>query len=418
MYPQEPTDQTTTTRDLPHETPNVLQQIGDKNAYFVMSYECVYPQSTADERQQVMNYLPLGGLPALHTLARNFLICDAWHSSVPGPTWTNRFFAQSGTSLGRVNMPAGIFHTDLHWYNQDTLYDRLNERGLSWNIYAGDFPQSLLFTHQLLPRNAARYLKLDRFREDVARSSDKFPAFAFIEPHYFFEDENDDHPPSDLLAGERLLAEVYNGLRANTPLWNSTLMIVLFDEHGGFYDHVDPPATIAPDDYATEYTFDRLGVRVPAVLVSPWVEAGVFHSRMDHTSLLRYLSDKWDLLALGRRAAVAESFADAIGTTGSPRPDTPQRIDVTSPATRGATSIPVSPLNGHQRALIAFSEYLESQTEGNLAQKVERSFRMMESEESSAAVAIQRVDRFLEQQRRPETARRTFTRRVAGSAGH
>src|SRR5262249_49794071 len=158
-------------------------------------------------------------------------VCDAWHSSVPGPTWTNRFFIHSGTSLGRVKMPEGIFHTNLHWYDQDTLYDRLNDRGRPWRIYAGDFPQSLLLTHQLSPVNAARYRKLYLFRKDAAGPPERFPAFSFIEPHYFSEDEDDDHPPSDLLPGERLIADVYNALRANLPLWNSSLLLVLFDEH-------------------------------------------------------------------------------------------------------------------------------------------------------------------------------------------
>jgi phospholipase C len=422
-YPQEPTTATRTTHDLPHETHEVLLQITGQNSGFVRAYEFVYPASTPAERQEVMNYYDIGRLPALHALAQSFLVCDGWHASVPGPTWANRFFVNSGTSIGRVKMPDGIFHPNLHWYDQDTIYDRLNDQRVSWKIYAGDIPQSLLLVHQLLPGNAARYRPLPDFFDDTKGSAAAFPAFTFIEPHYFGTDQNDDHPPSDVLAGERLIAQVYNAIRANDALWGSSLLVVLFDEHGGFYDHVEPPPAIPPDDHHEEYTFDRLGPRVPAVLVSPWVDPGVLHGRFDHTSLLRYVSGKWALRSLGKRAESAPSFGSAIRTTGLPRNDTPARIDVQIPAApraKGSRAAAgpapgAAALNANQRALIAFSQYLESQTKDDPRRKVARSMRMMVSPEAAANVAIERVERFLAQQRRRKGARRVFTR--IGGAG-
>src|SRR5262249_48321692 len=151
----------------------------------------------------------------------------------------------------------------------------------------------------------------DDFFEN-ARNEHDFPDFVFIEPKYFGADENDDHPPHNIMKGEKLIADIYNALRSNPDLWNSTLFVVYFDEHGGFYDHVVPPAAVAPDDHQCEYTFDQLGVRVPALLISPWVSRGVEHTQFDHTSLLKYLTDKWNLGPLGRRTAAASSIAAPI----------------------------------------------------------------------------------------------------------
>jgi len=115
-----------------------------------------------------------------------------------------------------------------------------------------------------------------------------------------------------LLEGERLIADVYNSLRRNEALWKTSLLVVLYDEHGGFYDHVTPPDTVPPDHHVEEYGFNQLGVRVPAILVSPFVKKGVIHTQFDHTSLLKYLSDKWGLGPLGARVAAANSFGSII----------------------------------------------------------------------------------------------------------
>jgi phospholipase C len=166
------------------------------------------------------------------------------------------------------------------------------------------------------------------------RKAGDFPRFSLIEPKYFGTDQNDDHPPHNIMKGEKLIADTYNALRSNPALWESTLLVVVFDEHGGFYDHVPPPAAVppAPPKPKDEWVFDRLGVRVPAILVSPWVNRGVEHTPFDHTSLLKYLIEKWALGApncLGDRTAAANSIACALAAgPNQPRDDTTAFIRV------------------------------------------------------------------------------------------
>lgn len=138
---------------------------------------------------------------------------------------------------------------------------------------------------------------------------------------------------------------------------------MLYDEHGGFFDHVPPPSAVPPDQHATEYSFDRLGVRVPALLISPWVDAGVVSTEFDHTSLLKYLIEKWHLEPLTERVSHANSIDEAIRKSGKPREDTIASIPVPSRAIFGAQA-PVEldePANDLQRSLIVFSEHLEQE---------------------------------------------------------
>jgi phospholipase C len=313
---QAPTIEQQLEHDPKHETKNVLAQIADGNAGFVKDYQTNVEGSTAEDCQDVMGYYPLDYLPALHQLGQHFTVCDQWFSSLPGPTWPNRFFALSGTSSGCVIMPDGLAHPRLGEFtaqDQVTLFDRLNEAGKSWKTYFYDFPISLLLNHQRQAKNLAQYSLIKNFFTAV-RDEPSFPSFAFIEPKYMSADQNDDHPPHNVFKAEKLIADVYNAIRSNDELWETTLLVVTYDEHGGFYDHVEPPATIPPDDRRVDSTFgfDRLGLRVPAILVSPWVDIRVEKTLFDHTSLLRYLTDKWQLGPLGARTAQANSIGVAL----------------------------------------------------------------------------------------------------------
>jgi phospholipase C len=360
-YTQMPGAPNATANDLGHDLDDVQRQIANNCAGFIADYATKQPNSGRAERQQVISYFEHGRLPALHALAENFLVCDRWFSSVPGPTWPNRFFVHSGTSLGHTDMPEG-YDPALHIYSQPTVYERLAEANVPWRIYVGDFSQTAVMTAQW-KYLASNYATMTQFYTDVAGDPAVFPAYSFIEPSFFGARQNDQHPPYDILLGEQLIGRVYNALRANAALWATTLFVVLYDEHGGFYDHVDPQTAdpghrlaIPPDDQPSNFAFDRFGVRVPAVLVSPWIDAGVDHTVFDHTSLIKYAIDKWSLGPLGRRAAAANSIAPLLGRRQAARGDAPASVPLPVAAVAG----PSAGLNRNQSALLAFSQFAEA----------------------------------------------------------
>ena len=322
--------------------PNVLDA-----AHFINEYAENGGATTQIERQEILNYFPRGSLPALHQLADNFLICDHWFSSVPGPTWANRFFVHSGTSCGVARMAENF--TD-YWgydvYDQDTIFDRLSAKSIPWRIYAGDIPQSILLLNQAKKGNISNYRLFGQFGADVRSECENFPAYVFIEPSYRAIG-NDDHPPHNVQAGQNLIADVYNAIRSNDKLWSETLFVVLYDEHGGFYDHVPPPATIPPGGTdMKEWTFDSLGLRVPAILISPYVKQGIFSEQLEHSSLLRFLIERFDLDQLTERTKSASSFASVI--TNHYRSDTPERL----PLGEFKHWITLTTLNELQKALV------------------------------------------------------------------
>jgi phospholipase C len=363
---QIPGDEQQVPLDPKQEHRFVMDQIANANSGFVTDFQKNVKGNTTQDRQYIMSYYLLGRLQALHELGKNFTVCDRWFSSLPGPTWPNRFFALSGTSSGRVLMPEGVQHLrlkEIFVQNQTTLFDRLRESGISSRIYYYDFPSSLLLNRQRLPQNLLGYRRIKHFFNDVL-DEQTFPAFVFIEPKYFGADQNDDHPPHNIFKAEKLIADVYNAIRSSPELWRRTLLVVVYDEHGGFYDHVTPPKTVPPDDHREEWTFDRLGVRVPAILISPWVGARVEKTVFDHTSILKYLTDKWKLgPSLGARTAEANSIEVALNQDKA-REDTvpfirvpytdlmPERVDLEKEDS-----------SEHRKALYLFSQYLAGRTE-------------------------------------------------------
>ena len=205
-------------------------------------------------------------------------------------------------------MPEGVFNPGLHWYDQRTIYDELDAAGVDWRIYHGDFPQSLLLVHQL--DKLDHYRTFDNWAADVQAGN--LPAYVFIEPAYFGTEENDQHPPQDIMRGDALVAAVFNALQANQTLFEQTLLIILYDEHGGFYDHVTPPPTVPPDGNTGTYAFNQLGVRVPAILVSPWLDRGFITTPFDHTSVLRLATQLWPRVPAARRSHRPGEFATQL----------------------------------------------------------------------------------------------------------
>lgn len=376
--------------DPGHDLDNVLGQLSGGNQGFVADFAQKYPEAALPERQEIMGWYPYQFLPALHYLAYNFVVCDHWFSSIPGPTWPNRFFAHSGTSLGHVDMPEGVFNPGLHLYDQRTIYDELDDAHVDWRIYYGDFPQSLLMVHQLGKLN--HYRKFDQWATDVAAGD--LPPYVFIEHYYFGNEENDQHPPQDITRGDLMVAEVFNALLANQTLFEQTLLVVLYDEHGGFYDHVRSPPTIPPDGNTTHFAFDRLGVRVPAILVSPWLDRGFISTPFDHTSLLKMASELWPgVKPLGARAAQATSPLGSLTWLTAPRRAIPAAPTVPDPM----AVMDLPSLTGQKQALFQFSQYLESQiTDPAVKQQLMlRAHEAMGGAIAQGKLATDRVDAFM-----------------------
>jgi phospholipase C len=273
-------------------------------------------------------------LPILRTLAASFVVCDQWFASVPGPTWPNRDFVHAGTSLGHANSPSW---DELIWGypHVRTIYQNLQDAGLSWRIYYHDVSQAFYF-RDLLAYQKTNFSHFFDFDSDIKAGT--LPAYSFIEPRFFntsVDGANDQHPPHDVREGERLIANIYDSLRSVEALWQETLLIVTYDEHGGFYDHVPPPGTVNPDGRTSSsppFAFDRLGVRVPALLVSPWIPPGQVDSTLyDHTAILGFVKQHFGLPAfLHARDAAADTFTHLL--LDQPRTDAPRNLTARVPS--------------------------------------------------------------------------------------
>jgi phospholipase C len=242
------------------------------------------------------------------------------------------------------------------------------------------------------------YHPMDDFWAAASGPEAAFPQYAFIEPAYFGAGQNDQHPPADIFAGEALIANVYNALWRNAPLWQKTLLVILYDEHGGFYDHVAPPPAVPPDTNTQEFAFNEYGPRVPALLISPWLDHQVVSDVFDHTSLLKYVTDKWSLGPLGGRVAAAASFGRYLTQRSSARLDTPEPL--AAPQFTPAAQAPE--MNANQNALVAFSRFLETKiadaaghSDAALKDIGQRLVTSMEDVGHHAEVAVQRLETFL-----------------------
>jgi len=197
-----------------------------------------------------MHYYRSDELPVLSALARGFAVCDQWHASAPCQTWPNRFFVHTGSAHGWPD------NSPVHLPDAPTIFSRFDQRGIDkgWRIYFHDIPQAL--TLRTLWASTGSFRPFDSGFERDAQAGD-LPCYTFIEPRYFadFDMPNDQHPPHDVRLGEQLIARVYRILR-NSPCWERTLLVIVWDEHGGCFDHVPPPAAVAPEDPAPGAGFD------------------------------------------------------------------------------------------------------------------------------------------------------------------
>ena len=266
---------------------------------------------------------PAGSIPALTGLARTYAICDHWYSSVPGPTWPNRFFVHAASSKGQIT------NNFLTTYDMPSIFESLGAAGRSWKVYWHDFPLTTLLQRISGPDFPDNWASFGDFKRDAA--SGQLPNYAFIEPKYtpLFGPANDQHPPADVGAGDQLIDEVYHAIRTS-PQWLESLLVVVHDEHGGLFDHVTPPSdAYPPNDGHTDQHFDftRLGLRVPAVLISPFIpERTIVHTRLEHASVpatLKVLFGLSDFLT--DRDRHANTF-HGVAELDLPRTDLPERF--------------------------------------------------------------------------------------------
>jgi phospholipase C len=282
-------------------------------------------------------------LPVLSGLARGFAVCDHWYGSVPTETLPNRAFAAAGTSQGHMDDKTKSF-------TAPTIFGSLTRQSLGWRIYGYDSsPLTRLTFSDTASAPAANFGEFADFK--AAAAAGTLPAYTFLEPD-FSASGNSQHPNYNVALGEQLILDVYQALR-QSPLWNQTLLIVTYDEHGGCYDHVPPPATAVPPDATVgEYGFDfkRFGPRVPTVLVSPLIAPGTVlrapagAAPFDHTSILKTIEKRWSLASLTARDAAAADVGGVL-TLSTPRTDDPLRgVSAPAAARRRPSEAPVSHL--------------------------------------------------------------------------
>ncbi len=307
--------------DPPHSAAASNAQFADGlNAGFVTQYEGrIAAAQRAALRGQVMGYMTRDELPQFYALADAFTLCDRWHCGLLGPTWPNRFFSHAASSGGATS--------NLLPLAEPTIYTKALAAGLSYGVY---HQSPIYFALTMLDPVAGSYREKDvaDFFPDAAAGT--LPNLTVVEPDYGL---NDDHPPHDGRLGQAFVASIYEALR-QSPQWERSLMLVFYDEHGGFYDHVPPPPSVG--ETRVGQGFDRLGFRVPGLVISPLVRRGqVFHELLEHSSVPGLISRVFGLPFVNERSRLAGDFADAFDldlTVHAKRPPPPVLPEVTIPS--------------------------------------------------------------------------------------
>ena len=285
-------------------------------------------------------------LPPTYQLATEYAVCDHWFSSLPGPTWPNRFFVHGGSSAGLDHSPTteqmGWWETvEGFTYDNGSVFDRLNSKKISWNIYidngkwrTGSIAQASSIRN--ISHSSIRWLS--SLVADLESGSYK-AAYTFIEPNYgdviggSYTDGSSQHPMDGMQGGEALIKKVYEAIR-NSNIWEESLLVITYDEHGGFYDSVEPPPAVPPGDKTMEkgfnqfgFKFDRYEVRVPAIVVSPYIKKGtVSHTPFDHTSIIATLREVFDIGCLTDRDSKANDLTPLL-TLSEVRKDCLKTLD-------------------------------------------------------------------------------------------
>ncbi len=337
--------------DPGHEFADVAQQLFAENGGFAINYATSLSEDTGVPGKERIGdimacFHTKTQLPVIYQLACEYALCDHWFSSLPGPTWPNRFFVHGGSSAGLDRSPRTM--EEIEWevlhgfaYEKGSIYQSLTQAGHKWRLYSdfyNRYREPGEFKHggwipQVAALKGINILDVnpldtshdsptwaDQFAADLQKD---YPyAYTFIEPNFgrsFFDKQapfsgpsykagSSQHPEDDCYGGECLIKAVYEAIR-NSPLWESSLLVIVYDEHGGFYDHVPPPAAVPPGDSNVNkltglngFDFGRYGVRVPAVIVSPLIAKGTVDKTIyDHTSILATLQSLFGMPSLTQR---------------------------------------------------------------------------------------------------------------------
>jgi phospholipase C len=354
-----------------HDGPDVDKQLAGHGGGFVRNFVTTRdpadrPAAADPDTCCVTGYHTGDQLPSFDHLARHYTVCDRWFSSVAGATMPNRLYSVCGTSGGlRSNQKVAGF--DFPIYHLPSFVRQI-DRHASWRWYRHDalIPSTLsMFDPEFRFGHDDDFALYDDFAGHCARGA--LANVSWIEPGFFDKfgllHENDDHPPTDVHLGQQLVREVCDAVMSS-PCWPQTLLLVMYDEHGGFFDHVAPPTALDDDPAMQQY-----GVRVPALVVSPYARPGVCSTVFDHTSILRTILDRFrpdlDPGVMGERVATANNLSSALRRPQA-KPASPKPIPTEPPPSlRAATSARTSsPGSSSPQSPQEIADLVRSSTDG------------------------------------------------------
>jgi phospholipase C len=360
--------------DPGHEFRDVLEQLcgatatndykGGKyppidNSGFVSNYATTHSSGEGGAKNnfgEIMKAYNPTQLPVLMTLASEFAVCDSWYSSLPGPTWPNRFFVHAASSNGLDHSPTLAETTESELikgfsFANGTIFQSLSNHGKTWRLYRGKKDPligSIPIVAGLKGITLSKVRPYEQFKPDLNGSYDF--QYTFIEPNYgdiinsSFSGGQSQHPMDDVRNGEALIKDVYETIR-NSPVWESSMLIVTYDEHGGFYDHVAPPPAVAPGDTTPgskynqyRFPFTNYGVRVPAIIISPYTAKGsISHTTYDHASIPATIEILFGLDHLTNRDKAAVNLT-GLAALAVARTDCPTTLPNPSAAAPGVAA--------------------------------------------------------------------------------
>nr|DAD29327.1 TPA_asm: hypothetical protein HUJ06_030795 [Nelumbo nucifera] len=317
--------------------------------------------------ESVMNGFNPDMVAVYKSLVTEFAVFDRWFAAVPSSTQPNRLFVHSATSGGATSNNPSLL---IKGYPQRTIFENIHDAGLSFGIYFQNIPATLFYRNLRKLKYLTKFHPYDLFFKSHAKAG-KLPNYVVIEQRYIdtkLWPANDDHPSHDVYQGQMFVKEVYETLRAS-PQWNETLLVITYDEHGGFYDHVPTPVTgvpspdgiVGPEPFL--FRFDRLGVRVPTIMVSPWIEKGtVVHgpngfpfstSEFEHSSIPATVKKLFNLPSpfLTRRDEWAGTFEGIVQTRTEPRTDCPEQLPTPVKIRQGGPNKNATPSEFQQELL-------------------------------------------------------------------